>query len=59
MKDCASCEHSMISDWKQDVSSGKATPEYWCKKKKAYCEDILGCYKWEEKNYEIRNLSFR
>lgn len=40
---CEDCNYSIISDWEQDVKTGKAMAIYWCEKHKQFCEDIQEC----------------
>ena len=40
---CDDCDYTDIADWKQDKTTGKATPVYWCKRYNKLCSDIIDC----------------
>lgn len=49
MKECNDCDYSEIVEWEQDAKTGKATPIYWCERKKICCEKITEC-EYKEQN---------
>jgi len=51
---CEDCKYAEISDWEQDIKTGKAKPIYWCKIHKHFCEDIQECSRREGSDKECR-----
>ena len=49
---CEDCEYAEISDWEQDIKTGKAKPIYWCEIHKHFCEDIQECSRREGSDTE-------
>ena len=43
MKKCEDCVYTDIAYWEQDIKPGKATPVYWCERRKELCADINEC----------------
>ena len=50
---CDKCAYTEISDWEQDVYTGKAKAVLWCERYMKFCSDITDC-KYEEES-EARN----
>lgn len=48
------CEYSMVSDWEQDVKTGKSFPIFWCCKFKRDCMNINECERFRDYRKYIR-----
>ena len=52
MTKCEDCINTEISDWEQDVKTGKATPILWCEMHKKMCDDIHECNYFDDRRLE-------